>query len=166
VNCAAKGDVEMGISAGGVELLNAIEPLWEELNLLHTDKSPHFSDDYRAFTFAERKKALIDKSRKGRLRVSVSGKQGLIQGYAIASVEGVEGEIDSIYVRKAARGLGIGEALMKDCLTWLRENGAKRIRVVVVYGNEDAFGFYAKFQLFPRATILTTPKWHESGKTS
>jgi len=166
VSCAAKGGVKKGIRAGGVELLDAIEPLWEELNLLHADKSRHFSDDYRAFTFAERKEALLDKSRKGGLRVSVCGKQGLIQGYAVASVEGVEGEIDSIYVRKAARGLRIGEALMKDCLTWLKENGAKRIRVVVVYGNEDAFGFYARFQLFPRATTLTTPKWHESAKTS
>ncbi len=164
MNYTILNGVGRGISAGGVELFDAIRPLWEELNLLHAEKSRYFSDDYSAFTFEDRKKALIDKARRGKFRISVYTQDGMIRGYSIASVEGVEGEIDSIYVKKAARGARIGEALMKDCLAWLRENGSENIRVVVAYGNEEAFSFYSRFQLFPRATTLTTLNWHTGGK--
>jgi ribosomal protein S18 acetylase RimI-like enzyme len=164
VNGVILNDEERGISAGGIELLDAIRPLWEELNLHHAEKSRYFSDDYRAFTFDDRKEDLLQKARKGKFRISVYKQEGLIRGYSIASIKGAEGEVDSIYVRKAARGARIGEALMKDCLRWLKENGSKKIRVVVAYGNEEAFGFYAKYQLFPRATTLTTLNWHTGGK--
>ena len=117
---------ERGISAGGIELLDAIRPLWEELNLHHAEKSRYFSDDYRAFTFDDRKEDLLRKARKGKFRISVYKQEGMIRGYSIASIKGAEGEVDSIYVRKAARGARIGEALMKDCLRWLKENGSKR----------------------------------------
>jgi ribosomal protein S18 acetylase RimI-like enzyme len=149
------------IKEGGVELLDVVRPLWEELNVLHAERSTFFSEDYKAFTFADRKKMLQEKAKKGKLRVSIwTGKEGLICGYYIASIDGYEGEIDSIYVRKERRKLGIGAALMKDCLEWLKKNGSERIKVVVAYGNEDVFGFYKKFELFPRATTLTTLHWH------
>jgi len=149
------------IREGGIELLDIIRPLWEELNVLHAEKSPFFSDDYKAFTFEDRKKILQEKATKGKLRVSIwTGEEGLTDGYCIASIDGYEGEIDSIYVRKERRKSGIGVAMMKDCLEWLKKNGSERIKVAVAYGNEDAFGFYKKFELFPRATTLTTLHWH------
>lgn len=92
------------IKEGGVELLDVVRPLWEELNVLHAERSTFFSEDYKAFTFADRKKMLQEKAKKGKLRVSIwTGKEGLICGYYIASIDGYEGEIDSIYVRKERR---------------------------------------------------------------
>jgi len=150
-----------GIREGGVDLLDVIRPLWEELNVLHAEKSPFFRDDYKAFTFEDRKQILLEKAAKGKLRVSIwTGEEGLIDGYCIASVDGYEGEVDSIYVKKERRKSGIGTALMKECLEWLKKNGSERIKVVVAYGNEDVFGFYKKFELFPRATTLTALHWH------
>jgi len=146
---------------GGIELLESIRPLWEELNDLHAQKSPFFSDDYRAFTFELRKKTLEEKATKGKLRISIYVERGdEIVGYCIASIDGAEGEIDSVYVKKEKRHSGVGKILMEDCLEWLKENASERIKVVVVYGNEEAFAFYKKFGLFPRATTLTTLKWH------
>lgn len=153
-----------GIIAGGAELLESVRPLWDELNSLHAERSPYFSDDYRAFSFEERAKVLRAKAEKGPFRVSVQRKGGVVQGYVIASLEGSVGEIDSICVTKAARGTGMGAALMEDCLAWLKQNDAEKVRVVVAYGNEKAFGFYARFGLFPRATTLTTLRWHTGGK--
>jgi ribosomal protein S18 acetylase RimI-like enzyme len=153
--------MKQGLRRGGVELLESIRPLWEELNNLHAAKSPFFGDDYRAFTFEVRKKTLEEKATKGNLRISIYVEKGdKIVGYCIASIDGAEGEIDSIYVKKEKRRSGVGKILMEDCLEWLKENGSERIKVVVVYGNEETFAFYKKFGLFPRATTLTTLKWH------
>jgi len=104
---------------------------------------------------------LLEKTAKGKLGIFIwSGKKGVIDGYCIASLDGYEGEIDSIYVKKERRKSGIGATLMKECLEWLKKNGSERIKVVVAYGNEDVFDFYKKFELFPRATTLTTLQWH------
>jgi len=149
------------IREGGVELLDVIRPLWEELNVLHAERSPFFGDDYKAFAFDDRKKMLLEKAAKGKLRIFIwAGEKRVIDGYCIASLDGYEGEIDSIYVKKEGRKSGIGTALMKECLEWLKKNGSERIKVVVAYGNEDVFDFYKKFELFPRATTLTTLQWH------
>ncbi len=169
------------MNCGGVELLDAVQPLWEELNALHAEKSPFLADDYRSFTFADRRSAFLEKAS---LRVSIhSDESGLMDGYCIASVDASDtespssphlrcllvalldvqrrtpasaprrrldvpsnatrygGEIDSIYVKDGSRGSGIGRLLMNDCLAWLKMNGSKRVKVAVVYGNEDALGF-------------------------
>ena len=73
------------MNCGGVELLDAVQPLWEELNALHAEKSPFFADDYRSFTFADRRSAFLEKAS---LRVSIhSDESGLMDGYCIASLD-------------------------------------------------------------------------------
>ena len=148
------------IKYGDTELLDSIEPLWQDLNSLHAEKSLHFKQDYRAFSFETRKQDLIEKSKRGSLRVSISSdEQNRIFGYCVSSIQDREGEIDSIFVREAQRRKGIGSELMEDCMNWFRDNHINRIKVGVAQGNEDTFQFYEKFGFYPRVTYLTTRNW-------
>ena len=148
------------IEIGGQELLDSIEQLWQELLLFHAAKSEHFKKDYRAFKFETRKKDLLNKSKRGSLRVSLSkDEKNRIFGYCVSSIQDREGEIDSIFVSEDYRGKGIGSELIEDCMNWFKDNRVKRIKVGVAFGNESTFQFYKKFGLFPRVTYLTSKNW-------
>mgnify|MGYP000956525834 FL=1 len=76
-------------------------------------------------------------------------------GHCISSVDkDYTGEIDSIFVLKGYRGVGIGEQLMQKGLQWMDDMGAEKIVVNVAAGNEQAFGFYEKYGFYPRRTML------------
>ena len=153
----AENKMSYKIEFGGRELLGSVEILWKELNRIHEAKSPYFNEDFSSFSFETRKRELIEKSERGSLRVVIaSDQQGRIIGYCISSIEGREGEIDSIFVTEANRRKGIGAKLVEDSMHWLHRNSAEKITVAVVYGNEEVFDFYRKFGLFPRVTILTS----------
>jgi GNAT superfamily N-acetyltransferase len=150
----------MEIIIGGIESIDKIEPLWLQLNLHHSSISPFFKDDFKKFKFEDRKKTLIEKANKGNLKIFMFCTDNIPQGYCIASIEENEGEIDSIYINEKYRKMGIGSQLMSSAINWLKENGIVRIKVGVVFGNENAFSFYQKFGLFPRVTYLMTEYWH------
>jgi GNAT superfamily N-acetyltransferase len=151
---------------GGIELIDKIEPLWLQLNTHHSSISPFFGDYFKRFKFEDRKNALIEKANKGKLKIFMFCPDNLPQGYCIASIEGNEGEIDSIYINEKYRKIGIGSRLMSQAFSWLHEHGIERIKVGVVFGNEDAFSFYQKFGLFPRLTYLMTENWHSRNLNS
>lgn len=147
------------IECGGQELLDSVEVLWKELNRIHETKSPYFRDDFSSFSFETRKRDLIAKSDRGNLRVTIaSDREARTIGYCISSIEGREGEIESIFVAEESRRDGVGTKLIEDSLDWFHGNSVKRVKVSVVYGNEDVFEFYGKFGLFPRVTILCSKK--------
>lgn len=150
----------MEIIKGGIELIDRIEPLWLQLNLHHTSISPFFENDFKKFNFENRKNALKEKANKGKLKIFIFCPNNVPQGYCIASIEGDEGEIDSIFINEKYRKMGIGSRLMSDAMNWLSENSIVRIKVGVVYGNENAFSFYQKYGLYPRVTYLMTENWH------
>ncbi len=147
------------IKHGGIELLDSIAQLWKKLNQLHADQSAYFSDFYREFIFADRKKDLIQKAETTDLRIALclGATSGPI-GYCVVTAQDREGEIESIYVEDAYRNQGIGTALMLDALAWLNAQGINRIKVSVAAGNEAVFSFYQKFGLYPRVTILVNKK--------
>lgn len=143
------------IKHGSIELLDSITPLWKELNQLHADKSAYFSDFYRRFTFAERKRDLIQKAETSEFRVALCLNASFDPvGYCVTTAQGDEGEIESIYITEAYRNQGIGTALMRDAFSWLEVKGINQIKVSVAAGNEAVFSFYQKFGLYPHVTIL------------
>ncbi len=151
------------IKHGGIELLDSIAQLWEKLNHLHADQSAHFSNFYRGFTFADRKRDLIQKAETADLQVALCLDTASDPiGYCVTTAQGREGEIESIYVEDAYRNLGIGTTLMLDALAWLNAQGINRIKVSVAAGNEAVFSFYQKFGLYPRITILVNKNWHST----
>lgn len=140
----------------GPEGLDHIQSLWESLNQLHADVSPHFGQDFESFTFASRKQHLKRKASLGALRIFLARHDDQPVGYCVVSLTGDQhGEIESIFVNKECRGAGIGDQLMRSALEWLGEAGAKTHSICVVNGNESAFSFYEKYGFYPRSTTLT-----------
>lgn len=137
--------------------LDLIKPLWEKLREHHQTRSPYFANEYDKFSFKDRKKNLLKKSKNGRLRVDLAKENEMEDylGYCVCSISADgEGEIDSMYIKEKYRNQGIGDNFMKRALEWMELSGAKNKRVVVVVGNEDAVSFYSHYGFFPRQIIL------------
>lgn len=80
-------------------------------------------------------------------------------GYCISSIDQKHiGEIESIFVDEEFRHQGFGHHLMQKALAWMEKEQVKSKIVGVVYGNESAFPFYARYGFFPSATILRQKK--------
>lgn len=143
---------------GNQTMLDGIRALWEKLNQQHLDCSGNFKDHFKAMTFERRKADFLQKANHGELRVDIALTEKTNQpvGYCVSSVdcEAKMGEIESIYVEKKYRCFGIGDALMKKALNWMDEKGAQKKTVAVCVGNEQAFGFYAKYGFVHRKTVL------------
>jgi ribosomal protein S18 acetylase RimI-like enzyme len=136
----------------GVDSLDLIRPLWEQLNEHHLVRSPNFKQHYEQMTFEARKR---DLQKKDQLRVITAVEDCHIIGYCVCTIsaEG-DGEIDSIFVEDAYRRSGIGEELMRRALSWLDLGGARKMIVAVAAGNEAAIPFYESFGFVPRMTVL------------
>jgi ribosomal protein S18 acetylase RimI-like enzyme len=142
---------------GGEGMLDEIKPLWEALNEHHCQRSTYFKQHYRGMTFEKRKADLLKKAAGGELRVDLAIEEASGQnvGYCVSSLNREKtGEIESILVDAAYRGLGIGDALIKKALAWMEQKGAVEKIVEVGVGNGQAFGFYARYGFLPRKTVL------------
>jgi ribosomal protein S18 acetylase RimI-like enzyme len=147
-------EYEVVLRTGDKSLLNEIKELWEELNQLHKEKSLDFKSHYRTFTFQAREQSLLSTAEKGKLFVIVAYFNEIKVGYCVSSVVSDTGEIDSIYVKPDYQKRHIGHLLIEAALNWISENCVKTINIAVSVGNEEVFGFYAKYGFKPRATIL------------
>lgn len=148
---------EIEYLAGGIELLEAAGPLWEQLNAHHRDQSPHFANEFAQRTFAHRKAELLKKAADSAFRVDLARDPatGRYVGYCISTVDPQRvGEIDSICVELDFRGLGIGDGLIQRALAWMDDQSVQSKVVAVASGNERAFPFYSRYGFFPRITIL------------
>jgi diamine N-acetyltransferase len=148
---------KMKFNVGGEELLDHIKPLWQGLTQHMLDSSTIFKKYYASITFEKRKNALLKKTTNGEMHITIALDEatGEKVGYCISSVDDEKtGEIDSIFVGKAYRGLGVGGGLIKEALVWMDTKGAKSKIVAVGAGNEGAFGFYNRFGFQHRKTML------------
>lgn len=143
--------------SGDESLLDDIQELWEALNRYHRDAAVNFKSHYENVTFEMRKKNLLKKAQNGQLRIEIAVDQETTQnvGYCISRVEfSGDAEMESLYVHEIYRGLGLGETLLSNAITWMDEMGAHTKTVSVAVGNEKAFSFYARFGFHPRKTLL------------
>lgn len=138
---------------GGVEILDVVGPLWEELNRHHQALSEHFADTMRGRSFAARKAGLVEKSRDGRLRVDLAKTaSGECVGYSIATIDCHQtGEIDSIFVLPSLRNHRIGDALMRRALQWMDSIGTRSRILEVAWGNQQVWSFYQRYGFLPRS---------------
>jgi diamine N-acetyltransferase len=145
---------------GNARLMDKIKPLWEELNRQHLSFSPYFKDYYKALTFEDRKRAILQRAAlKGDVRVDLACDKEQLVGYCVSSVDRqLTGEIDSIFVTSPNRGQGIGTTLMDKALEWLKSKSSRKIIVSVAVGNEQAYVFYEQFGFYPRRTLLEQKK--------
>lgn len=141
---------------GGAELLDAVGPLWEKLNAHHAERSPHFASEHLHMTYAARKAYFQTLAQSAELRVDLAqdSETGRYVGYCVSAVTAEAGVIESIFIEADYRGQGIGDALMQRTLAWMDDRHAPIKRVVVAAGNEEAFGFYARYGFHPRRIVL------------
>ena len=147
-------DKEIDLVCGDLGILDDIKDLWEELNLLHLEKSRDFKHYYKDFTFDSRKAALVDYANRGELFIVIAYHKSTKIGYCIASVVDRIGEIDSIYIRPDYRKDHVGKMLMDTSLQWINSCDVNKVIVKVSVGNEEVFGFYSKYGFVPRLTEL------------
>jgi len=123
------------------ENIHDIRPLWEKLNIHHREHSIHSRAHFASLTFADRLELLERRDQVGVFAVRDSTE---FIGYCIASMEGGDGEIDSLYILPEYRRKQCGADLVAKAESWLQSQGAKRIHISVAEGNESVFAFYAR----------------------
>src|SRR5438045_1209509 len=105
--------------AGGVELLDEIEPLWRQLRAHHAELTDTWRESLLDAGFPDRRGKLITKGSCG-LRVFLAIADGRIIGYCICTIaSNNQGEIDSIFVDDVHRRHGVGKTLMIHAMDWL-----------------------------------------------
>jgi ribosomal protein S18 acetylase RimI-like enzyme len=141
--------------SGGEDLLDDIQPLWEGLNRHHGAVSPHFKDEFAAYSFDDRKSKLTQKYKANKLHIDIAMGDNRPVGYIISGItdNGV-GEIESIYIEDGYRSQSIGDDLMHRALAWLDKHQVQEKIVDVAVGNERVHKFYARFGFYPRQTRL------------
>ena len=140
--------------SGGTELLDAVGPLWEKLNAHHAAHSPHFAADYAVRTYAERKAGLLQKDGNLYVELARDTETGHDVGYCVSLVIEATGVLESIFIEADYRGQDIGDTLMRHALAWMDGHAVSTKRVIVAAGNEEAFGFYARYGFRPCHIVL------------
>jgi ribosomal protein S18 acetylase RimI-like enzyme len=136
--------------------IEIIKPLWEKLNLIHLDKSVYFKSKYESFTFDKRMESIYKKAQKGiiKLALLLDNDKRVYIGYCLSSIEEDLGEVESIFIEKQYRKLGLGDKLMNNTLDWFESKGIKNIQINVVYANDGALPFYERHGFYIGNYIL------------
>ena len=134
--------------------LDLLEPLWNQLNLLHHEDSVYFKEHYETLTFERRVAPFRSMTDESLHLVGLMDTLDQLVGYCIATVHHDMGEIESLYLDAAYRGSHYGQQLLDQGMAWLKSRNCTKIRLSVSYGHEEVFGFYMKQGFFPRMTVL------------
>jgi ribosomal protein S18 acetylase RimI-like enzyme len=90
----------------------------------------------------------LTRAQKGQVTLIAEGADGAV-GYASGAVLAGDGraadaEVFTLYVLRAAQGLGVGRALLQAQARVLRAEGAKSLMLFVLSRNEPARSFYER----------------------
>ncbi len=138
------------------ENIETIQPLWEGLRRLHEERSTHFNEHFKSFTFEKR---MAQIKTRDTIAVFAAKNDHTLIGYCIASVgahigNGQTGEIDSIFIDPQYRKSGIGDQLITHAENWLKANEITKIHICVARGNESVFEFYNRHGYQHRYSVL------------
>jgi diamine N-acetyltransferase len=127
--------------------IKLIKSLWEQLNLIHLEKSVYFKGKYEKFTFDKRLESIYRKAQNGIIKIHMllDSDTGNYVGYCLSSIEDNSGEIESIYIESQYRKFKLGDKLMKNALNWFESNSITNIVINVVYANDEVLPFYEHY---------------------
>jgi len=150
--------------------LDIVTPLRQKLIVHHRERAPeYFQGSYTRMDAAGNNRRLRERHANDSIHMTIARDTGTnkIIAYCISIVmnihKEIRGEIYSIYVEPEYRDGVIGDNLMERALKWMNGRGAKRIVLAVSAGNEKVFDFYARFNFYPRITLLQQVKSKETG---
>ena len=97
---------------------------------------------------ARRFRLELTRAQKGQATLIAEGQEGVV-GYASGAVlhgdgRAADAEVFTLYVLRAAQGLGVGRALLAAQARVLRAEGAKSLMLFVLSRNDAARGFYER----------------------
>jgi ribosomal protein S18 acetylase RimI-like enzyme len=97
---------------------------------------------------ARRFRLELTRAKPGQVTLIAEGAGGAV-GYASGAVvsgdgRGADAEVFTLYVVRAAQGIGVGRALLKAQARVLAAEGAKSLMLFVLSRNERARGFYER----------------------
>ena len=127
-----------------------MQRLWQELMDLHVELDPRFAlsenADQAFLAYADTARTRDDY----RVRVAITG--GRVVGFSISCILPNSpvyrtrwiGYINDLCVTASMRRRSIGELLVEDAVTWLRDNGADSVEVYVARRNDGAQRFWRR----------------------
>lgn len=133
-----------------------IKDLWEKNRLYHEKLSEFFKEFYRSVRFEQRIKAFGELD-ADKVKITVARDGGEYIGYCISTAIDGKGELESLHVDEASRGLGVGKKLALGHLAWMREKGCKVIGVTVSHENAATISFYRKLGFVPNTLYMQQP---------
>ncbi len=140
--------------------IDVIEPLWNALKEHHRQHTIDYHDYYLQSTFFKRKAELLEKDR---LSIFVAYDHQKPIGFCVVSAinktstsdeQSLLGQLESLYVGRDYRKLGLGVSLASKGIAWLKNNSVSSIQLSVGQGNEQAISFYQKLGFRERATTM------------
>ena len=92
-------------------------------------------------------------------RVLLGTLDGVALGYAVARLERLAdgttlGVIDDIYVVEGARGVGLGEAMMRDFLDWCTAAGCFGMDAMALPGDRTTKNFFERAGFTARKLVM------------
>lgn len=141
------------LTIGGWELLDRVEPLWNQQRDFHFELAPQW---IRGMTehFHLRRQTLMAKGVAGGF-LAVATPHGQDVGYAICTLMAIDrGELDSLFVVPSRRSQGIGHALMQASLEWFAQQNVDDIAIELLHCNDGARRFYARYGFEPRSLVM------------
>lgn len=87
---------------------------------------------------------------------------GTVIGYGVVGLEALHdgeplGVVTDLFVEPAARGVGVGEAMMDDIVAWCEAQGCVGVDAVALPGNRETKNFFETFGLVARAIVVHRP---------
>lgn len=141
----------------GPEHINSIRELWEGLRSHHVEKTKYFRENFQSISFDKRAADILNNGKGGAVNIDlvVEKVSNNAVGYCVSSIsQSKEGEVESIFILPEFRGEGAGDKLMERAVSWLEANGAEKIKLGVVYGNDEVLNFYERHGFYPRTYVL------------
>ncbi|HBD65019.1 MAG TPA: hypothetical protein DC038_11370 [Clostridiales bacterium] len=122
--------------------ISDIKSLWERNRKYHEHLSESFGHLYTGLVFEDRMKPFRMFGEEFIKITLAENGEGEMLGYCISTIEGGEGETQSLHVAEEARDQGIGKKLMNSHIEWLKNNGCTNILVTVSFENINTVNFY------------------------
>ncbi len=132
--------------------LKGIQATWEKLTAYHAETSKHFKEYFSDYPFSNREVKLKKHGEGGKTKIDlvVDDETNITYAHCISIIDrDGKGELESLYVDEALRGMSFGKKLVDRAVEWFEENNIDEFAIEVSVGNEEALGFYEKYGYKP-----------------
>jgi len=137
-----QASAELSSHRGGSRLVGATSPPWLE-------RPDDRSDQGRAGPAGEQDPPLR--------RVVVGCLDEEVVGFAWASIRQAVAVVEAIYVEAAARGVGVGEALIDDLVAWATLRSCVALDAFALPGSRPAKAFFEGSGFVTRLLVMSRP---------